>query len=57
MGGESLGLCIGAEAVVSAEADGKFYTFCTQHAFAPFKRNGTKLEKASLSTDVFKGHA
>ena len=57
MVGESLGVCIGAEAVVSAEADGKFYTFCTQHAFAPFKRNGTKLEKASLSTDVFKGHA
>ena len=34
-----------------------FHTFPTQHAFTPFKRNGTRLERISPSAGVFKGHA
>ena len=28
-----------------------------QHALAPLRRSGTKLENTSLSTDVFRGYA
>ena len=34
-----------------------FLDYIPQHALAPLKRNGTKLENTSLSTGVFRGHA
>ena len=33
-----------------------FLYYVPQHALAPLKRSGTKLEKTSLSAGVFRGH-
>ena len=34
-----------------------FLYYVHQHALAPLRRSGTKLEKTSLSAGVFRGHA